>query len=846
MSTSRPEDLLHVAEVAKLLDVSSKTLRRWDRDGTLPARRDARNGYRCYSRAAVARFAASRDQVVHHVPRTREALLSEITARLATDEVVWLSGPPGSGKTWLGRIVARGFGGLVEVRADAPTLHAALAGTEGLVLVDEADAVGRLRDALSRRRAGVKVLVETRRASAEGALFVGYLARDERVALLRERAPLTPLVTIASVAQNLEGHPPWLLRAARALVSNPSCTPEAAIAAIDGASEGEAHEDGATPHDSMAHALGALGHEAREALETLAVIQGPFTVAVAAEIWRSSIARARVILDALAERSLIARASDDVFRCYEPIQRSVLRAASPEARGHARERADHLLLARARSERDRLSPHDVDALLDAADRGLASREAFVQAIAPWTVRGSHVARLRDLAARGVDLPPTLGLELAVLEGALDRADAIATNATARDARDATELHLGAAYVARRKGEHDRARLLLARAIAKGPDPLRARALNELAAGLYLDGRVREAARVFDEAASLASRLELSPLRAVVATNVANARADLGDLEEAERASNAAFALALDDRARAFLLALQARLALERGAPDDAERALVDARRTDVAAGDAGLRSFLMRLEGWITYQRQNREASDAAFEEAAAIALRAGEAHLRARARLEHALCTLPHDPARSLELVAKLDNPLWAYVRAAAQLVLTGEPSWTRPMADARTGIGETADERCAQLLALLDPSASLEPALESLRLAQRSSMTRVAVEVLQRHAPKRLAFSWVGDRETLVGATYVDLRRAPVLVRVLGCLADVGDEGIEAEALLSRAWPDERLVRRRAIHRAHGRVRELRALGVPISFVGGRYRLVWPVLRTGALSPSATASTR
>lgn len=842
MSPTRSEDLLHVAEVAKLLDVSSKTLRRWDRDGTLPARRDARNGYRCYSRAAVARFAASRDQVVHHVPRTREALLSEITARLATDEVVWLSGPPGSGKTWLGRIVARGFGGLVEVRGDAPALHAVLEAAQGLVLVDESDAVECVRQALPKRRAGVKVLVETRRASAEGALFVGYLARDERIALLRERAPLAPLVTIASVAQNLEGHPPWLLRAARALASNPSCTPEAAIAAIDGAeaesSESRAREGGATLPDSVAHALGALGHEEREALETLAVIQGPFTVAVAAEIWRSSVARARVILDALAERSLIARASDDVFRCYEPIQRSVLRAASPEARGHARERADHLLLARARSERDRLSPHDVDALLDAADRGLASREALVAAIAPWTVRGSHVARLHELAAQGVEVPPTLRLELAVLEGALDRADAIATNATARDARDATELHLGAAYVARRKGEHDRARLLLARAIANGPDPLRARALNELAAGLYLDGRIREAVRFFDEAAALAAHLELSPLRAVVANNVANARADLGDLDEAERASNAAFALALDDRARAFLLAFQARLALERGAPDDAERALVDTRRTDVAAGDAGLRSFLMRLEGWIAHQRRDPESSDTAFEEAAAIALRAGEAHLAARARLEHALCTLPRDPARSLELVVELDNPLWGYVRAAAHLALTGEPSATLPLVGSRPAPGETADERCAHLLALLDPRTSVEPAIDSLRLAQRSSMTRVAVEVLRRHAPRRLELVWVGDQEAIVGATHVDLRRAPVLVRVLGCLAEVGDEGIDAEALLTRAWPDERLVRRRAIHRAHGRIRELRALGVPISFVDGRYRLAWPVLRAGPSS--------
>ncbi|MGA3123700.1 MAG: MerR family DNA-binding transcriptional regulator [Polyangiaceae bacterium] len=44
-----PEELLTIAEAAKLLGVSMPTLRRWDDSGKFPARRHPLNSYRQYA-----------------------------------------------------------------------------------------------------------------------------------------------------------------------------------------------------------------------------------------------------------------------------------------------------------------------------------------------------------------------------------------------------------------------------------------------------------------------------------------------------------------------------------------------------------------------------------------------------------------------------------------------------------------------------------------------------------------------------------------------------------------------------------------------------------------------------
>lgn len=847
--SGRLAERLHVAEVARLLGVSTKTLRRWDRDGTLPAQRDARNGYRFYSRAAVARFAAARERTLGELPRSRDALLREASERLARREVVWLTGPPGSGKTWLSSLVARGFGEAIELGEDEARSEDAWArvGADALVRVDDVEEVEALAAWLAGRPPR-PVLITTRRVSAPNALVVGYLDRDERLAYLRERAPDVPSVTSAAIAQTLEGFPPWLDRAIEAIASSATgdaSTAEAAIAA--------AYDD-LDAMEPVARAVEALSEPSRRALASLSVISGPFTIDGAAELMEVEVAEARATLDALVERSCVARRGSTLL-VYEPLKRAAGRRAGASTSTRARSRADARLLARAHEERDRLASAEVDDLIDAAERASTTTdvEAFVRAIPPWTVRGPHVARLRALAARDVALPPPLDAELSVLEGDLERATARLVGPPSSHGRATAERALTSAYVARRRGDHAEARAWLTEVVAHGPSALRARALNELAAGLYLDGRVRASATTLEEASTLASREELTPLRAAIASNLANARADLGDLDAARRSAEEAFALAVDERARAITLAGIARLALERGDAEEAERTIAQVRRTGVPAEDVGLRSFVRRLDAWLAHHRGDVDATNEAFDEAAAIAHTAGETHLFGRARVEHALCSSAHDPARAWALSRGVPGTLAAAVSKAARIALDAraidpvDEAHTRAerereqelerdlerQADRHTEHdSSTVDERCQRLLALLDPRVPLESAWSALRLTRRAAMTRAAVSMLRTHAPDRLAFVHLGDRDVLVGDQHVDLRRAPVLWRVLTSVTEAGEAGIDPDALLVHGWPDERLVRRRAIHRVHGRVRELRALGVPIELVAGRYRLALPLV--------------
>lgn len=92
--------LLSVSEAAKYLGVSTKTLRRWDADGRLVARRDPMNGYRLYD---VRDLDALREGTVR--PRGvraygRDAEIAALRARVALGGVV-VCGAAGVGKSTL-------------------------------------------------------------------------------------------------------------------------------------------------------------------------------------------------------------------------------------------------------------------------------------------------------------------------------------------------------------------------------------------------------------------------------------------------------------------------------------------------------------------------------------------------------------------------------------------------------------------------------------------------------------------------------------------------------------------------------------------------------------------------
>ena len=90
--------LLSVSEAAKYLGVSTKTLRRWDSDGRLVARRDPMNGYRLYDVRDLdtLREGAVRPRGVPVIGR--EAEVAALRMRLANGGCV-VCGAPGIGKS---------------------------------------------------------------------------------------------------------------------------------------------------------------------------------------------------------------------------------------------------------------------------------------------------------------------------------------------------------------------------------------------------------------------------------------------------------------------------------------------------------------------------------------------------------------------------------------------------------------------------------------------------------------------------------------------------------------------------------------------------------------------------
>ena len=56
--------LLSIIEVSNLLSISTKTLRRWDRDGKLIAQRNPQNNYRYYNPTQLESYIVSDQKVI--------------------------------------------------------------------------------------------------------------------------------------------------------------------------------------------------------------------------------------------------------------------------------------------------------------------------------------------------------------------------------------------------------------------------------------------------------------------------------------------------------------------------------------------------------------------------------------------------------------------------------------------------------------------------------------------------------------------------------------------------------------------------------------------------------------
>ncbi|MBX3247769.1 MAG: MerR family DNA-binding transcriptional regulator [Myxococcales bacterium] len=864
---------LLVADVAKILGVSTKTLRRWDRDGTLPALRDARNGYRRYARAAVARFAAARGleegvSALAAFPVSREALLETLTNLLSTRRGAVLVGPPGAGKTSLAHLTARGFGErLVLRRPTSVDLHSAIERHHGVVVADDVLDPRELTESLAPRleTSSARLLVTTRRdlGAVEGlsTVPVTYLAYDESLLLLRSIAPSAPLANHAALARELAGYLPWLESAGRVLAVDPHYDVRALTHAIlrapeairdvlgehPPASRGSSHPPRALPDAAVRNALDELPVAVRETLLALSTVRGVFSLRDAAHVLGRTVASTHQMLGALCEWSLVTRI-ELRYRIPEPVR--LVAESQPsgtpsvdayDSRDTARRRADALIVEALAAHRERIEPADVDELVGVLERGFVAPARPLRAIPPWAIRSRHVAPLRRLQAAGVPLETTIEVELTVFEGALSRAEDLLAHSATTDPlepRAKAERSLQSAYVLRRRGRLDDASRVLTDMLEHDlADDLRARALSELGATIYLGGSVREARSRLREAEVLATRDDLGSLQGVISTNLANVLGDLGEVDEARRAAERALALAVDTRGRAIACANLARLDLEVGDLGAARTAIELAEASEVFTSDAGFRSYVERLKGWLAFAVGEHAEASRMFALAGETALDHGERHAAARAHLEHALCVMVEAPGRACVLVdeAKRLGPpsslLAALVRASSTLryAEAAEAASAEPIDAYANPV--TLDERCAVILSMLYATAG-DPAgqIASLRRADRSAMTRAALAIVRRFAPTRLDFLAIrrDGGEALVSGQLIDLQTRPTVARFLQVLATAGEAGLSGAALLARVWPDEVLAPRRTMHRVHNGCSTLRRLGLPIACDHGVFRVV------------------
>lgn len=822
---------LHVAEVAELLRVSVKTLRRWDRDGSLPASRDSRSGHRIYARGAVAAFAARRQGRALPLPALRAATLHQVSRALDAHGVLVLAGPPGVGKTWMADLVAHGYA--TVVRARPPDLRATLdlPSTGCLVVVDAVSLEtlhGSLRD-VERLRAAHPDAHFVLCAGVGSSASIGVvhvllepLVRSDAMAMLSALAgrALSHAWTAPLVAA-LEGHPPWLRRAG-ALLAERSFEDPLELAELVKA----------LPDPSASTALDGTPEALTRALSILASSPRPLTLEMAVQLVGEPRLEVQRVLDDLERRALLVR-EGAFFRAPEPVRLAVL-ARSPSSDRLAHQRAsDVLLVEQLEARRAHVTHDDVDLLLDVVERGALTTlaERALRAIPGWAVHARHLHRAAELGLESSD--PRFRVETAIARGELELALACAREARRAGGAD-HELRLREAFVLRRLGRLDEAQETLDRLLAEEPLPeLRARMWNELGAILYLRGLVERSVRVLLDAESVATDLGLSTLRGAISTNLANALADRGDLRAASEAASRARFLAGDGRGRAIAAANFARLRIDLGDLDTA-RATLEALDEEYPQAEAGLRSFVLRLRGWIHAERGEVDAASDAFAASSGIAVAAGERHAARRAEIEAAIAIMAERPEHARRTLARLEGEARRDPGRAAGLDLVRALSGALGVGRAEAPPPEpssvaSVDDVTARLAALAMPGAEPAAYLAQLRIAGERAMTRAMVRHLRAHVPGSLSLLAIDarNREALVGATRIDLGRKRAAGPVLRALVTVWPGGLEPAELLARGWPDERLSMGRAKHRVHGTVAMLRRLGVPITFVAGQYRL-------------------
>jgi len=851
---------LPIRAVAEILGVSVVTLRRWDGDGTLVARRGAR-GVRLYRREDVERVKAARATEAAPAPtRTslrapptsftgRVAELADLGARFEGGAyVVTIVGPPGVGKTRLATEYAlhQPHPAWFSDLSDATTLDQVCAvlerdlGLAGSPQRSTDAAVDQIVATLSRRPRLLLVLDNLEQLAPVVAPFVSRMARDlphvrvlatsrERLRIAAESVlELAPLdlaseatelfvaraagkcrpddPAVGAIVRRLDGIPLAIeLAAARLGVLEPKELLERfgdrLLALPPGPRDAAARQ--ATLHDAIEWSWRLLGAAEQLALAQCSVFRGGFSVDAAEHVIDLSRAPGAPpvvdVLSALFDRSLLRSSREPLL---EERRLSLIASIAEYA-------AQKLASMGVESETvDRHTAFFVE-------RGRAWADACESPSERTAMHRLAIEEPNVLAAAARARDPLLSIEAVTLvEPLLWR-------------RGCLDAHFDALVRARSRAES-----------ADVPVELRARVLRSIARARIWRGDAEGGGVDAAQGIALVAGTPVEPSLLRVASTSLHRR---GALDEAVRAAERALDrdVAFGDRRGEGLDCMllgglflenqhdRARELLERAQPmlhdlgrptqegitrmylgmlyqdlgrlDDARLAMEGAAK--LLDSDPRRAGYAVGLVGSILYEQGRLDAAVVEYERALAVLADAPwppfDAILRARLALARAEAGDPRAGAADM---------------AAAEAMAAGAPEWAR---------GALALHR-----------AHLEPSRAAAIAARFPARDQYELRLAHRWLARARAHASGGGtgEATLVvgpsgrwfrapGGSRIELGHRKPLCRILLCLAEErarGDRGVPVERLVREGWPGERVLASAGAKRVRVAIATLREFGL------------------------------
>jgi excisionase family DNA binding protein len=846
---------LRITEAAALLGVSAPTLRRWDQDGTLVARR-TRGGFRVYARADIDEHlarTAPRPRVRNlPPPRGRFIGRTEEIGRLgemfgAGARIVTVVGAPGVGKTRLAaryaELQARGgsFCDLGEATSLDQVCIAVLEGL-GVPAVPHASTERALDEslrALSRRGQVFVVLDDVERVVAHAATIVSKAARAapesrwlvtsrERLRIADEHAlDLAPMpldthaielfveragecraadrTAIAEIVRRLDGIPLAIeLAAARTSI----LAPRALLARLDdrlgvlAADVRDARPRQTTLRAAIDWSWDLLQPHEQRALAQCSVFRGTFSIDAAEAV--VDVARGGSVvevLEALHAKSLVCSSDEPVLGERRMTMLASIREYAAERvralglEAGAAEQHAAFFLGRCEPWAQACEGRDE---LAARRRLVAEAENLLAVEERARGAGDAVSSIRLLAVLERLLWTRGGVDsyLAATEYAVSRIDASLAPALG-------VLALRARGIARMwRNDFAGGTADFERAVELAGDDRAAVASVKvrLAAAHHASGRVAEAICAIDDALRIhrevrdrhAIGVDLM-VRAGIRCDTAD-RDTRGELGEALEILRDVGRPTHEAMARMYL----GHVLQERGALDDARRELLRAADIFEAAGDVRHGPIARGSAASVLHEQGHVE--------------QAIDEYARALDRFDE----FPFHPfdAFNQALMAAAYADDGDVARAVVEIERARETklgaTWAREAIDVLAGHIDVARSGLEAARARLAPA---EEGAYELRLARR--LLRAAIDRAADDGAT-LVVARDGRWFELRGCDRVDLARRPVLSRVLACFARGRGAVLERDDLFASGWPGERAFAGSRGQRVRSAIAALRDLGL------------------------------